>query len=138
MTAVASAPARAADPTVVEVSVGDNMRFVPAAMEAKPGERLRVVLKAVGKIAALGHNFVLLKRGVDPRSLVEMASTATKETGSMPPAVSDRVIAASALARSGETAEVSFDAPAQPGEYVFVCTFPGHFNLGMKGLLTVK
>jgi len=39
---------------------------------------------------------------------------------------------------AGETAEASMVVPAQRGDYVFVCTFPGHFALGMKGVLTVK
>ena len=35
-----------------------------------------------------------------------------------------------------QTADVTFAAPA-PGEYPFICSFPGHYML-MKGTLTVK
>lgn len=134
----ASAIAQSTDVTTVELQVGDNMRYVPAVVEATPGEQLRVVLKASGKIAALAHNFVLLKKGVGPKRFVDKASTATKETGSIPPAIADQVIAMTALAKSGETAQVTFQAPMQPGEYTFVCSFPGHYNLGMKGQFVVK
>ncbi|HUO64394.1 MAG TPA: plastocyanin/azurin family copper-binding protein [Terriglobales bacterium] len=33
---------------------------------------------------------------------------------------------------------MTFEAPMEPGEYTFVCSFPGHFALGMKGQLIVK
>ena len=36
------------------------------------------------------------------------------------------------------TVEVTFDAPTEPGEYVYLCSFPGHYAAGMKGLLVVK
>ena len=27
---------------------------------------------------------------------------------------------------------------SEPGVYEFICTFPGHFQLGMKGTITVQ
>lgn len=123
---------------VVEILVGDNMRYVPSAIDAQPGQRVRVVLKAVGKIQALAHNFVLLRKGTDPKPFVDRVTAAAGETGVIPPAAADRVIVAAPLVKSGSTGEVTFEAPAEPGEYPFVCTFPGHFNLGMRGQLIVK
>ena len=38
----------------------------------------------------------------------------------------------------GETVEVTFKVPAEAGSYPFLCTFPGHFVVGMKGNLVVK
>ena len=43
-----------------------------------------------------------------------------------------------ALLHSAETVEVTFTVPAKPGKYEFICTFPGHYTLGMKGVLTVR
>ncbi len=37
-----------------------------------------------------------------------------------------------------ETGEVTFTAPSEPGRYPFLCTFPGHYVIGMKGELVVK
>jgi len=34
--------------------------------------------------------------------------------------------------------ETTFKVPAKPGRYAFLCTFPGHFALGMRGTLVVK
>lgn len=38
----------------------------------------------------------------------------------------------------GQEKVVSFRAPDQPGEYPFICTVPGHAQLGMAGKLVVK
>ena len=41
------------------------------------------------------------------------------------------------LVEPGETVTVQFKAPAQPGQYPYVCTFPGHWRI-MNGILTVQ
>lgn len=127
-----------AEISTIELTVGDNMRFTPSVIQAHPGQRVRIVLKAIGRLPALAHNVVLLKKGTAPKAFLERAGPATQETGSIPPAMSDQVIVASALVKPGESAEVTFEAPVIPGEYTFVCSFPGHFALGMRGQLIVK
>jgi len=47
------------------------------------------------------------------------------------------VIASTKMLGPGETATVTFTAPA-PGVYDYICTFPGHALAGMRGTLTVK
>jgi uncharacterized cupredoxin-like copper-binding protein len=124
--------------STIELNVGDNMRYTPALIQAHPGQRVRIIVKGVGKLAALGHNFVLLKKDTTPKAFVDKASKATEDTGAIPPGMNDQAIVASVLVRPGESAEVTFDAPTEPGEYTFLCSFPGHFGLGMKGQLIVK
>jgi azurin len=130
----------AAQPAVrtIEIQVGDNMKYSVGTITAKPGERLRVVLKGVGKMPklAMAHNFVLLKKGVDPKRLVEL-SASERDNDFVAPALKDQVLATTGLVGPGETREVTFEAP-DPGTYTFVCTFPGHFALGMKGTLIVS
>ncbi len=127
-----------AEVSAIELKVGDNMRFTPSLIQAHPGQRVRIVLTGSGKLPALAHNVVLLKKGTAPKAFLDKASRATEETGSIPPTMNDQAIAASALVKPGESAEVTFEAPGEPGEYMFVCSFPGHFGLGMKGQLIVK
>jgi uncharacterized cupredoxin-like copper-binding protein len=136
--ATTSAMGQGTEVSPIELKVGDNMRYTPSVIRAHPGQRVRIVLKGVGKIAALGHNFVLLKKGVAPKAFVEKAAKATDDTGSIPTAMNDQVIVATALVKAGESAEVTFEAPREPGEYTFACSVPGHFGLGMKGQLIVK
>lgn len=136
--AVASAMGQGAEVSTIDLNVGDNMRYTPSVIQAHPGQRVRVALKGVGKLAALGHNVVVLKKGTAPKSFVDKARKTTEETGTIPAAMNGDVIIASLLVKPGESAEVTFEAPMEPGEYTFVCSFPGHFGLGMKGQLIVK
>ena len=46
------------------------------------------------------------------------------------------VLASTPLVNPGETFELRFTAPATPGRYPYVCTFPGHWRL-MQGTLVV-
>ena len=122
----------------VEIIVGDNMKFAPNVLAAKPGERITVVLKDVGQIpkAAMGHNFVLMAKGADPKAYADRAASA-RDTEFIVPALKEQVLAFTKLVGPGETAEATFTAPKEPGTYTFICSFPGHFAMGMKGTLTV-
>jgi azurin len=134
-------PVRAAQAgaRTIEIQVGDNMRFTPARIDARPGEQLRVVLKGVGTMpkTAMAHNFVLLKKGADPKGFADK-SAAARATDFIAPSVKDEVLAATTLVGPGETAEVTFAAPAKAGEYTFICSFTGHFVVGMRGTLVVS
>src|SRR4051812_6724749 len=63
-----TAPTPAAGPRSIELTAGDNMKFNLTSIEAKPGEELKVTLTNIGTLPkeAMGHNWVLLKKGSDP------------------------------------------------------------------------
>lgn len=132
-------PAAGAKPRTIEITGDDKMKFDKEELTAKPGETIRIVLKAVGQMpkTIMSHNFVLLKPGVDAVEFNKAAFNA-RETGFIPPDKKDDVIAATAMAGAGETVEVTFKAPAKPGSYTYLCSFPGHFAMGMRGKLIVK
>lgn len=46
------------------------------------------------------------------------------------------VLHATNLLKEGETARLGFTAPKEPGEYIYVCTFPGHW-VRMYGVMLV-
>ena len=46
------------------------------------------------------------------------------------------VLASTRLLNGGETERLNFTAPAKPGEYVYLCTFPGHW-IRMYGVMLV-
>ena len=132
-------PQAAAAPRVITITVGDNMKFDPAAIAAKPGEKLKVVLKDVGQMpkVAMGHNFLLLVKGANPKDVADKCASA-RDNDFVAPAVVPQLIAHTKLVGPGETSDATFTAPKQPGDYVYICSFPGHFAVGMKGVLTVK
>src|SRR3954468_26231 len=121
----------------IEITSSDQMKFSVTAIEAKAGEELTIKLTNQGTLPkeAMGHNFVLLKAGTDVTAFATAAMTA-KDTDYVPPSMKDKVIASIPVLGPKKSGEVTFKAPA-PGEYTFICSFPGHYML-MKGTLTVK
>lgn len=136
--AAAAAPAPAG-PKTYEFTAGDNMKFNLTQITAAPGEEIRVTLQNIGTQPkdAMGHNWVLLKKGADPQAYA-MAAIPARATDYQPPALNDQVIARIPLLGPKQTGEVVFKAPSEPGEYTFLCSFPAHYQTGMKGVLVVK
>jgi azurin len=122
-----------------DVTAGDNMKFSVTRLEAKAGQDVKVTLTNVGNMpkTAMGHNFVLLKKDVDVKAFVD-AAVAAQATDYIPADQSDKVIAHTKLLGPKQSEEITFKAPTEPGEYTFVCTFPAHFQSGMKGVLVVQ
>lgn len=116
----------------------DQMKFAPAVIRVKAGDKVKVNLKAVSAMPkmAMAHNFVLLKAGADPAAVAAAGSTA-RDTNYVSPKSKAQIIAATGLAGGGETVSVEFTAPAA-GKYTFICTFPAHFQGGMVGQLIVE
>lgn len=123
----------------VEIVGTDQMKYDVATIPAKRGEELRIRLTAKGTMPkiAMAHNFVLLKLGTNEVKFIT-AGAQSRDTDFIPNDMKDQVIAKTALAGAGETVEVTFKVPAAAGQYPFLCTFPGHFQAGMKGTLAVK
>lgn len=135
---VASTPAAPAAATF-EVTANDTMKFSLTRLDVKAGQEVRITLTNVGNMpkAAMGHNMVILKKGVDAKAYVD-ASVTAMATDYMSPALADQVIAHTKLLGPKQSEELVFKAPTEPGEYTFVCTFPAHYLSGMKGVLVVN
>jgi azurin len=123
----------------VELTGGDNMKFDKTEITARPGETLHIMLKSTGTMpkTAMAHNFVLLTLGTDQVAF-NTAAFGARDTDFIPPDMKAAVIANTGLAGPGETVETTFKVPAKPGNYAYLCSFPGHFALGMRGTLIVK
>lgn len=134
----APAAAKSAAPRLVEITGNDQMKFNVTTIEAKAGEQLKVVLTNVGTLPkeAMGHNWVLLQKGTDAMAFAN-AAVAAKDKDYIPDSMKDKVIAHTALLGPRKSDEVIFTVPP-PGEYPFLCSFPAHFAVGMKGVLISK
>ena len=123
----------------VVVSAFDTMKYSVTKIEAHPGEKIVVELKNEGNVPkeAMGHNWILLKAGIDPLSYANAAMTAKAE-GYEPKSHAGDVLASIRVLGPKESAKASFTAPSAPGTYVYLCSFPAHFQAGMKGILVVK
>ncbi len=118
------------------------MRFDITAFDASPGQKVSVTITNIGTTPkfSMGHNFVLLNRTIDTgnvqASFLDKASMEASHDY-VPPG-DKNVLAHSKLLGPGESEVVTFNAPYIPGEYLYVCSFPGHYSQGTKGVMTVK
>jgi azurin len=127
-----------AEGRAIEITGNDSMKFNVTEIRVKAGEALAVTLKNVGTMPkfSMGHNWVLVENGVKLADFTSDAAQAVK-TDYVPDAYKAKIIAATKLLGPNESDTVLFYAPKKVGRYDFLCTFPGHFQVGMKGVLIV-
>jgi azurin len=122
---------------VVAVTADDTMHFNGNRFSVHADQPVRVELtnKGIRPPTEMEHNFVLLKPGTEVMTY-NLASAQAKDSGYMPGNLSDKVLAFTAMAGPGQTVTTAFTAP-KPGQYTFLCNFPGHYAAGMYGTMTV-
>lgn len=118
------------------VNCAPGLQFEPRRIRMRAGRRAAITL--VNTDVEMPHNFVLTRPG-----RVEAIGTASMLQASDPSAVARHyvpddagVIAMSPLIQPGEQYAIYFNTPKQPGEYPFLCTFPGHWVI-MRGVLEI-
>jgi azurin len=123
----------------VIITANDNMKFSVTRIDAHPGEKITVQLKNDGTLPkeVMAHNWVLLKAGQDANAYATAALTA-KEQEYLPKALAGEVLAFIPLVGAHREGETTFIAPTVPGSYPFLCSFPAHCTVGMRGELVVK
>lgn len=121
--------------TTILLSSNDQMQYDKNELKVKAGQKVTLTLKHTGKMAknVMGHNFVLLKKGVNIPKFAEKAMVAIA-TEYIPEG--DDIIIYTKLIGGGESVAITFDAPAK-GTYDYICSFPGHYAL-MQGKFIVE
>jgi azurin len=116
-------------------TVPEQMMFDVKWFAVEAGKPVQIVLYNPD---AMSHNLLVTK----PGSLKEVGMAASTMTLSSDPKVkpyvpdTPLVLQATRLLNWGESERLSFPAPKEPGEYPFVCTFPGHW-VRMYGVMLV-
>ena len=113
------------------------MKFDKATLEVKAGSKVMLLFR--NEKCPLQHNFLL----VNPGKLNDMGALADKMLTD-PQAMakhytpeSPEVLAHSTkLIGLGQSDLIEFTAPTTPGDYPYLCTFPGHWRM-MNGVLKV-
>ena len=124
----------------ITISGNDTMQFDVKNFDVIAGNKVKLIFKNAGKLPkiAMGHNLVLLKKGVSAIAFGQKALGAgANAVNPLPDSLKGDVIANTKLLGPGEEEIVSFTAPKEKGAYEYVCTFPGHFAM-MRGTMTVK
>ncbi len=114
--------------------VGNEMRYETTEFTVQAGQEVRVVFENTATSDAMHHNVVVLEN----EDSVDRVGNAALEAGPAADYIpeDDAIIAHTAMAAPGETVEVTFTAPDNPGDYPYICTYPGHYML-MQGTMTV-
>jgi len=118
--------------------IGDDlMQFDKKEIRVKAGQEVTLTLRHTGKMELLvmGHNFVLLKEGVEIPAFAIEAGNAGPPKDWIPNDGKD-VIAHTKMIGGGQSISITFMAPAV-GTYDFICSFPGHSGT-MKGKFIVE
>ncbi len=130
--------AQPADPNVEVIvikTVREAMRYDRKEFTVTAGKSVELVLENPD---AMQHNLVIGK----PKSMDVIGAAADKMITAKDgaernyvPAIA-QVITATPLVNPDQTYRLIFTAPTQPGDYPFVCTFPGHWRI-MNGVMRV-
>ena len=131
-------PAPQGPPKEVQIKADDHMKFDVTTIEAKPGQKITVTLTNIGTSpkASMGHNLVVLDRNANLPGFLDSASMAAADD--YVPKNAKGVLAHTKLLGPGESDTITFSAPYVSGDYPYLCSFPGHYSQGTKGVLTVK
>lgn len=141
--ALNGAPAATEMPVVVQApdvvlrltALPNQMKFDLAELTVAPGQLVEL---RITNPDAMQHNFVLgLPGSLEPIG-VAADTLARSPSGLAQQYVPDMplVLFSTRLIEPGQTITVQFRAPAQVGQYPYVCTFPAHWRL-MNGILHV-
>ena len=140
VTACSRAPQ--APPKEVQVQADDKMRFDVTAFEVRPGQKVSITIKNVGTTPkfSMGHNLVVLDKQITEQNIQAkfLDPASTEAAHDYVPPGDKNVLAHSKLLGPNESDTVTFTAPQVPGQYLYVCSFPGHYTQGTKGFMTVK
>ncbi|MFN5926989.1 MAG: plastocyanin/azurin family copper-binding protein, partial [Roseiflexaceae bacterium] len=105
------------------------------ALTAKAGEKVTINFK--NNSSAQSHNLIIVKGGDDVAMAVDEAAAEAGDAAGYVPADTTNIVANTALLAPGASETIEF-TPAEAGTYTFICTYPGHYGGGMKGVLTVN
>lgn len=126
------------DTVNVVLQSDDNMKFDKSEIRVKLGQTVKLTLKHIGTMpkTAMGHNFVLLKKGVDLAEFGNGCATAKAPDYDIPYNLQKDVIIYTKMIGGGESDTIEFLTPPR-GTYHFLCSFPGHYGM-MNGVLIVE
>lgn len=138
---VAASASPAAGGETVEIAIDtstepEDLTWGTSTLRAPAGTTITLTLNNLTDADdEIGHNWVLVKPGQEESVLANGISAGDDRDWLD---VDDPgIIAATKLIEGEDSDSVTFDAP-EPGDYVFVCTFPEHYQNGMKGVLTIE
>lgn len=120
----------------IEIQTGKNLTYATSEFVVTANEPVSLTLSNPD---AVPHNWVLARRGT-----LEQVGGLSNHLVADPLALlrhyvpeTDAVLAYTDIVEPGTSQTIHFHAPAAPGRYPFLCTFPGHWMV-MNGVMVVE
>lgn len=125
------------DRTVTIEPVGNQMQYEQTEFTVTAGATVELVFDNTATSPAMNHNVVILDS--TDEEVFQRVGKGGMQAGSANDYIpeDEAIIAHTSMAAPGETVSVTFTAPSEPGEYGYVCTFPGHWAT-MQGTMIVE
>ena len=120
--------------TVRIATVIEKMKYDTPSITVQAGKKVKLLFSNPD---SMPHNIILVNPGKADEVAMAALNLGAKgfDLAFVPP--SKEIIWASKLLNHDEEQIILFKAPSKPGDYPYVCTFPGHHIL-MRGTLSVK
>ena len=122
---------------IIQLStISGKMAYDKLLINIKAGSLVSLVFKNPDEMP---HNVVIVKPGsteIVGKAADAMASRKDAYAKNFVPAIPE-VLYSTPLVATGKSFKLDFKAPNKPGEYPFICTFPGHWRI-MKGVIKVN
>lgn len=130
-----STTASAAD-TVTIRPVGNQMLYEQTEFTVQAGQEVTIVFENTATSPAMQHNVVVLNTTED--AVVNRVGQAAIQAGADQDYVpeDEAILAHTPMAQPEETVSITFTVPSEPGDYQYICTFPGHYQT-MQGTMHV-
>ncbi len=123
--------------TLKIATIPERLLFTKDTLKVKAGQPVKLVFNNPD---ATEHNLLILAKGTPIQEVGEAANAmATDPEAAKKQYIPDdkRILHATKMLKQGETQTLRFKAPTEPGNYPYLCTFPGHWTI-MKGILVVE
>ncbi|WPP50778.1 PVC-type heme-binding CxxCH protein [Catalinimonas niigatensis] len=122
--------------TIYIKMVPDMMKFDKEQITVRAGQKVVIELENQD---GMQHNMLIIKPGTLEEVGAAADALARDPKAAQKAYVPDmpEVLHASKLLNPEEVFTLTFTAPSQPGDYPFVCTFPGHWRM-MNGIMKVE
>lgn len=116
---------------------GNQMKYEETEFTVPADTEVELVFENTATSPSMQHNVLLLNEPPSQEIFKEVGQAGVQAGASNEYEPDhEAVLAATPISKPGETVSVTFTTPSEPGEYGYVCTYPGHWAM-MQGTMKV-
>lgn len=105
-----------------------EMAYAPQEVEAPAYSYVQLNFENTASTDGMNHNVVIIPNDEDVAAEIRSNTTGGPEFA---PKADDRIIARTDMMLPGNSTSIGFETP-EPGEYLIICTYPGHQDMTAK------